>query len=315
MTAVEKRFYRSEKGYRLITRWYDSLLDKFTFPFTSEYVQTNFGETHYLAAGEIDAEPLIFVQAIAGSSPLWYHQIPFFAQYYRVYALDTPGQPGRSAPIPPPFLEDGYTEWLLDVLDALEIDRANFVGVSSGGWYVLRLAIAAPHRVKKLVMISPTGLVRARFPINILLKNVISKNKSEAQLEDELATRSFLPASGTDEFDRELARAMALSTRHYALEKTLGIYDEERSRYKLRDSFRLIRRLFFRESKKMLKKLSTPGLVVLGEHEMLYDAEKAAKKITRIQGLRTEIIPKTGHSAMYDQPELVNETILSFLQS
>jgi pimeloyl-ACP methyl ester carboxylesterase len=308
-------FYKSERGYKAITNWYDSLIDQFAFDFVSQYVNTRYGKTHMLVAGPEDSVPFILVSAIAGSAPLWYHQIPFFAQYYRVYALDTNGQPGRSDPNPPVFLEDGYSDWLLDVLDALGIESAYFAGNSSAGWYVMKLAIRAPKRVKKIIMLSPSGLARARFPIKIILTNVLSKKKDEKNLEDDLTTRSFMPTGSAQEFDRQLARAMALATRHYRLDKALGLYNHEKNRYKIWDSIRFIRTIFFPEPQAVLNKLQTPGLVVLGEHEILYNAQKVAQKIKlTMPTLDVEIIPETGHSAMYDRPDLVNKIILTFLQ-
>jgi pimeloyl-ACP methyl ester carboxylesterase len=269
-----------------------------------------------LVAGHEDAEPLILVSAIAGSAPLWYHQIPFFARHYRVYALDANGQPGRSDPTPPPFLEDGYTDWLLDVLDALDIQSANLAGNSSAGWYVMKLAMRAPERVKKIVMLSPSGLARVRFPIKIFVTNVLSKKKDAKTLEDDLSTRSFMPTGSAQEFDRQLARAMALATRHYRLDKALGLYDPVKERYKFRDNIRFIRTIFFSEPKKVLGKLNTPGLVILGEHELLYNANKVALKIEKtMPSLDVKIIHETGHSAMYDRPELFNETMLAFLKN
>jgi len=307
--------YKSKRGYRRIMDWYDSLVSRFTFPLDSQYVDTRFGRTHMLAAGPPGAKPLILVQAIAGSAPLWYHQIPFFADHYRVYALDTPGQPGRSAPQPPPLLEDGYTDWLLDVVDALAIDRAYFAGVSSGGWYVLRLAMRAPERTERIVMLSPTGLANARFPIEIWVTNVLSKKKDADTLEDELSTRSFLPSSASKEYDRDLARAMALATRHFRLGKSLDLYDESKGRLKIWQSVRVLRTLFFAESRRNLRRLRTPGLVILGEHDMLYSAHRLAQRVRRnMPTVEVEIIPGTGHSAMYDEPDVVNDLMLRFFQ-
>lgn len=309
-------FYKTEKGFQAMTRWYDSLLSKLEPVVESLEVQTRFGRTHLLAAGPRDGQPLVLVQAVAGSAPLWYHQLSFFAEHFRVYALDTPGQPGRSDPNPPSLFDGGYTDWLLDVLDGLQIERANLAGVSSAGGYVMNFAIRHPERVHKLVMISPTGLARARFPIGIFLRNVVSRKKDDQALEDDLTTRSFMPTgdAGDREFDRQLARAMALATRHYRLDKSLGILNENKDRPDLGKTLRLFRKLFFPEPKAVLRKLRTPGLVVLGEHEMLFKSGQAAARINRtMPSLQAEVIPDTGHSAMYDQPELVNPLILKFL--
>jgi len=309
-------YYQSEQGYHTIKRWYDNLVSHFDFPYKSTFIETRYGKTHSLSAGKPTAEPLILVQAIAGSAPLWYHQIPALAENFQVFALDTPGQPGRSDPNPPPFLENGYSNWLLDVLDSLDVQQANLAGVSSGGWYVLRFALQHPERVKKIVLLSPTGLANARFPINIFLKNVLSKKKDENTLEKELSTRSFLPDRGTEEFDRNLARAMALATRHFKLGKTLSLYKPGTDRLNLLNAFRVLRRLFFAEPIRILNQLQIPGLVILGEHEMLFNSRRVARKVNqRLPALEAIIIEGTGHSAMYDRPSEVNQKIVDFLCS
>jgi len=306
--------YRSRQGYDAIRRWYDGLLDSFEVQVASHTIDTRFGSTHMLVAGPEDGEPIVLVQALAGSAPLWYHQMPALAQQYRVYALDTPGQPGRSAPNPPPLLKGGYSNWLLDVLDALGLPSAHFAGVSSASWYIMRLAIQAPERVRKLVMVSPTGIVGARFPFKIMLTRVLNKKKDADALEDDLTTRSFMPESATEEYDRQLARAMALATRHYRLEKSLGIVNERTGRISTWASLKLVRTLFLPERRRLLKQLRTPGLIILGEHEMLYNSPALVRRVKRsLPTLDAVIIPGTGHSAMYDRPDLVNAEILSFL--
>jgi pimeloyl-ACP methyl ester carboxylesterase len=307
-------FYQSEQGYRTLTRWYDCLVEKFKFSYESSYLETRFGNTHYLAAGNKLAMPLLLVEAIAGSAPLWYHQIPALAESNYVIALDTPGQPGRSEPNPPPFVQDGYSGWLLDILDGLGIQQANFAGVSSGGWYVMRFALHHPERSGKIILLSPTGLANARFPWKIFLTNVLSKKKDQNTLEEELSTRSFLPESGTQEFDRNLARAMALATRHFRISKSLDLYDSTTNRLKILQTIRVLRRLFFAEPRKVLEDLKTPGLVILGEHEMLFNSSKVAWRVNhKIPALQAVVIEGTGHSAMYDKPEEVNHLIREFL--
>ncbi len=56
------------------------------------------------------------MQAVAGSALLWRNQLPVLSEHFRVYALDTVGQPGRSAPNPPSFFENDYMNWLLDII-------------------------------------------------------------------------------------------------------------------------------------------------------------------------------------------------------
>ena len=108
---------------------------------------------------------------------------------------------------------------------------------------------------------------------------------------------------------------MALATRHYKLDKSLGILDEETGRPNGLMAARVLSRIFLRDRRSVLKQLSTQGLVFFGEHEMLFNSRSAARKINRnMLTLDAVVIPNTGHSAMYDQPALVNPLILEFLR-
>ena len=77
----------------------------------------------------------------------------------RVYAPDTIGQAGRSADVRPSMRGSAYAEWLMDVLDGLEIERARLVGVSGGGWLALRLATLDGARIDRTALIIRSGFV------------------------------------------------------------------------------------------------------------------------------------------------------------
>jgi len=200
--------YKTPDGYRAIMDWYDNALELIDCEFESQFVPTRFGHTHMLVAGPADAEPLLLLPGVAGCAPLWHRQIPAFAEHFRVYALDVVGQPGRSDPYPPSFLNDDYSQWLCDVLDGLHIEKAHFAGTSVGGWIVMKLAIDAPERIRKLVMLSPTGISRAKLPVKIWLTKVLNKKKDANELEHDLTAKSVSSRSPGDgkTFDRQLAR-------------------------------------------------------------------------------------------------------------
>lgn len=316
------RLYKSPEGYRAILEWYESVLAQVTVPFESLYANTRFGRTHLIATGPKDAEPLFLLPGVAGCAPLWRRQFPSLGSAFRVYAVDIPGQPGRSDPNPPSFLNDDYIHWLRDVLDDLGLARAHFAGVSVGAWLSLRMGIEAPERVGKIVMLGPTGLSRARLPVRTWLSRVTKGLRSTDVLQDELTARNVStavtrsPGEAFGTFDRQLARAMALCTKHYRVDRSLGIYDEASHRLRLLDGFRVLGKFFLAEPDRYLRRLAVPGLVVFGEHEVLYDPAAVCRKAERLMpGIRTAVVPGTGHAAIYDKPEVVDPMIMEFLRA
>jgi len=309
--------YKTPEGYRAIMNWYDDALELIHCDYESQFVKTRFGHTHMIVAGDEDAEPLILIPGVAGCAPLWHRQIPALAEHFRVYALDVVGQPGRSDPYPPSFLNDDYSQWLCDVLDGLHLEKAHFAGTSVGGWIVMKMGIQAPERVNKIVMLSPTGVSRARLPVKIWLTKVLNKKKDANELESDLTAKSVSSRSPGDgkTFDRQLARLMALCTRHYRVDRSVGVYNEETQKVDLGKGLRVLRKFFLSEPKRELKKMKMPSLLVFGEQETLYNPVpivKRAKKI--IPHLETIIVKGAGHAAIYDRPEDANRIIIDFLR-
>lgn len=313
------KLYKSVDGYRAIMEWYESLVEKIEVPFEALYVNTRFGRTHMLAAGSKDAPALFLISGVAGCAPLWRKQLESLSANFRVYALDIPGQPGRSDPNPPSFLNDDYCNWLLDVLDDLGVERAHVAGISAGAWIAMRFGSLHPSRVRKVVMLGPTGISSARLPVKIWLGRVAQKWKNADVLQDDLTAKSVSsksPGGTFGTFDRQLARAMALCTRHYRVDRSLGIYNEATGKVNLWQGMRVLRKFFLPESEAVLRQFRAPGLLIFGEHEVLYDPHAVGRKARKLMGdIRVEVVPGAGHAAIYDRPEVVDAMVTDFLKA
>lgn len=306
--------YKSPEGYARLQTFYDTSLANIPIATDSQFVNTRFGETHMLTAGPKDAPPLLLMKGMAGSAILWHQQFADFARQHRVYALDTPGQPGRSAPYPPPFTDDSFAFWLSDVLDGLDLERADMAGVSLGGWAILRLGIIAPERLRRAVLISPLRLARARTNIRRYIGNAVRPEKKNESLEDRLSVRDFNPGDGTKvEYDRQLARAMALATKHYRLGYAMGMHPDQNRLQKFWTELQTLRLIAAPAPPAELAAFQIPALVVLGEHEMLYSSAVAAKRAEMMPNADVVVVEGAGHAAIYDHPEVINPIILEFL--
>jgi len=295
------------------------VLETVDIPLSSKYIETSFGRTHMLVCGPEDAEPLILIPGTAGCAPLWRMQFKAFAESYRVYALDVIGQPGRSEANRLSLLNDDSVEWLTDVLDELGIDKAHFAGNSVGGWMAMRMGIERPERVNKVVMLGPTGLTRAKLPVKIFVSKVLSKKKDANALEDDLTAKTISTESpkGTfGTFDRQLARLMALCTRHYRVDKSLDVYNDRTGKIHIRKGLGVLRKFFMAERKSYLRKFDVPGLLIFGEHEMFFNPNKVAARAEKIMpGLDSVVVDDAGHGAVFDKPEEVNRLVMEFLNS
>jgi len=114
-----------------------------------------------------EGPPVLFIH---GSGPgvsawaNWRLVLPVLAATRRVIAPDMAGfgfterVPGTS------YAMDAWVQQAMDLLDALDIERADVVGNSFGGALALALAIRAPHRVRRLVLMGSVGVPFAITP-------------------------------------------------------------------------------------------------------------------------------------------------------
>lgn len=91
------------------------------------------------------APVLIFSNSLGTTLEMWEDQIAAFSGSYRVIAYDTRGH-GGSPVTPGPYSFDQLGDDVLAIMDALNIERAAFCGVSMGGHTALWLGRYAPER-------------------------------------------------------------------------------------------------------------------------------------------------------------------------
>ncbi len=136
---------------------------------------TNPEIAHRIRTGDFDSNvhdqgphkgvPLLMVH---GSGPgvsawaNWRLTMPELARERRVVAPDMVGFGYTDRPAGFVYTMDRWVQQAIDVLDALDIERADVVGNSFGGALSLALAIRAPQRVRRLVLMGSVGVP---FPI------------------------------------------------------------------------------------------------------------------------------------------------------
>jgi pimeloyl-ACP methyl ester carboxylesterase len=152
--------FRSTQGKAKILDYYNNILSQ--FPIEKKYIDTIFGKTFLLEAGDKKNPPVILLHGSCTNSASWLGDMPILARSYHVLAVDIPGEPGNSQDIRLDFNGNDYPNWLCEVLDALAIESAVIIGNSMGGWLGLHFAATYYNRTKALVLIAPSGIVSPR---------------------------------------------------------------------------------------------------------------------------------------------------------
>ena len=127
---------------------------------TAVFVDDRRWEVHVRGAGPA----LLLVHGFTGRATSWGAHATTFARGFRVVAPDLPGHGGSHVPVDPRCASvERSADDLAEILERLDAVPAHVVGYSLGARIALRLAIAHPGVVRRLVLESPSaGLATER---------------------------------------------------------------------------------------------------------------------------------------------------------
>jgi pimeloyl-ACP methyl ester carboxylesterase len=265
---VTPSHYRSAAGERAVMAAYDRAIEHWPVPCEGRMVPTRAGDTFVLCFGEPDAPPLVLLHGAATNSAMWAGDAAAYAPHFRVYAVDLPGEAGKSTPVRPPWQGPEFAGWLGDAFDGLGLDSARIAGISQGGWVALKLATAAPERVDRLVLISPAGVIadRPSFVLRALLYQRLGDWGAR-----QIARMVFAPRPAP----AEVAAGVAFMARHF------------RARVGILSRF----------TDDELRRVAMPALLVGGEGDALRDERAIARRLSELlPRLQTVLVPDAGHA-------------------
>lgn len=286
--------FRTANGQSRYFATYDSALKLWPIPYEEIYITTSYGQTHIISCGAKDASPLVLLHGGYASSTMWFPNIAHLAKRFHVLALDTIGEPGKSVPTKKNNTKSDLAAWLVGVLDELKIQQTKIVGLSRGGWLVLNLAIHAPQRLGKIVLLSPAASfimlnrffstiagpvmhITTRFVAKIALYSWVTRGF----IVNELFAEQFI--TGLQSWN------WALAANGYSGVMPSVFPDEE------------------------LQQIQNPILMLIGDQDKLNPPKVIEQAKRMIPQIETEIIPNAGHLLSMEQPKLVNTRVMNFL--
>jgi pimeloyl-ACP methyl ester carboxylesterase len=295
--STELPRFKSEAGRARYMAAYDAALADWPVAYQALDLPTRHGLTHVIASGRPDAPPLVLLPSFAGTATVWRLNVAALGRHYRTYAVDVIGQPGKSLADRRMRHRRQFAEWFTDLLDSLGVERTSIVGCSFGGFLALNQAALTPERVERVVLISPAGTFASQYWRLIYAMRI---RAPVLRLARRLTGRKRAP-SLADLGGRRLPR----DTRWGALMAVTMAESPEVS---------VINAPVFSGAE--LRAIRAPTLLLIGEHERLYEPHAALKlALGRMPGLEGAIVPNADHIAAMAQPDDVNERIIRFLQA
>jgi pimeloyl-ACP methyl ester carboxylesterase len=286
--------FSSPAGKELTLQAYQDVLDRWTAPYEEIDVPTSFGETHVIASGPRDAPSILLLHAMFASATVWYRNAGALSEHYRIYAVDTLGEPGKSRPIKSIKSLEEYLKWFIELTDGLGVDEIYLVGNSVGAFLSTYFTMKFPDRIQKLVLIGPAATFHQIIPfyLNSFVPKMLYIFLPRFPGTKRLVLR------GIDWIHNDLAEDPAWGP----LFRLLMLHGTPTNQ--------VFPRVYSNEE---IAEIKIPTLLLIGDRERIYRPEKViqiAKQ--RISHLETEIIPHAHHITALAQPEIVNARILKF---
>jgi pimeloyl-ACP methyl ester carboxylesterase len=117
-------------------------------------VKTRHGRMAIQEAGE--GPPVVMLHGLGGTKVSFLPTQAALAQSHRTIAVDLPGFGDSDKPIPGAYDARFFARWVVGLLDALEIERAQVIGHSMGGRVAIELGMAHADRVDCLALMTPS---------------------------------------------------------------------------------------------------------------------------------------------------------------
>ncbi|MEX2210610.1 MAG: alpha/beta hydrolase [Gaiellaceae bacterium] len=187
------------------------------------------------------------------------------------------------------------------VLDAREIDKCVLGGMSMGGFMAFEFARRWPERLHGLILIDTKAAPYDAEQQENVMRDYVRADV-DGPLPHDLAAIAVAQCFGATTIERNpelvahwIARWRKLPAR--------GVYNEVRSWLGKADN------------RPELANIDVPALILHGDEDSIFPVSIAGEIEAGIAHARLVLIPRAGHTANLEQPELSNEAIRDFLAS
>jgi pimeloyl-ACP methyl ester carboxylesterase len=242
---------------------------------------------------------VVMVHGVLNDHSVWYWQSRHLAhQVWNVLALDLPGH-GKSGGIPPASVEDGAAG-VIDLLNALNINKAALVGHSFGSLICLEAAAQHPDRVSHLALLGTASPMRVSAAL--LQASVDAPEQAIAMVNQfSHAMLALVPnAQAGGMWTYGASRALMRKT--LASNRSVNLFF---TGFKACDSYT--------KGENAMAKVDCPTLFVLGAHDQMTPAKAARPLIDKAMKAQTAIV-NAGHAMLSEVPDDVLSALKGLLR-
>ncbi len=260
----------------------------------------------YLDIGK--GKPVILIHGFGGSMWQWEYQYLPLAHTHRVLIPDLIGS-GISDKPEATYSPEHLVKFFLEFMNSLKIEQAILIGNSMGAGLAMAMALDYPDRVDRLILISgfPAQIedsvaspqyrrfLHHRPPLWLAtIGNRLAGRGTTERLLKEMVYQPELISPSIIERSFHNRQRGGLLTPLYSLLDHIHSWEE---RYGQR-----------------MANISHQTLLLWGDHDRVFPLGVGKQVKNILPQAEWHIIPESGHLPQWEQPEVVNPLILSFLE-
>ncbi len=241
--------------------------------------------------GPAGAPALMLSNSLGTNLHMWDAQVPEFSKHFRVIRYDRRGH-GQSDVPEGPYSMERFGRDVVAVLDALDIEKTNWCGLSMGGMVGQWLGANAPDRMEKLVLSNTHSHYPDKAPWNDRIKFV--EEKGLDQLVDANMQRWF-----TEGFRQRSPETIAHMKKMFVATNPKGYIG----------CCQAIMAMDMRPSN---PSISAPTMVIVGAQDAATPPAAGEAIRKQIKGAKLATID-AAHISNMEQPQAYTKAVLDFL--
>jgi 3-oxoadipate enol-lactonase len=257
------------------------------------FVETKDLRMHYELDGPPGAPALVLSNSLGTNLSLWDSQLSVFSRRFRVVCYDSRGH-GQTSATQGEYSVEMLGRDVIQLLDALNLQRVNFCGLSIGGMTGMWLGVNAPHRLEKLVLSNAAPKIGQLDTWNERIRAV--REGGTMAVAQQVIERWFTPefrASHPDQVAKTRSMIESTSTDGYA------------------GSCAAVRDFDFWEN---VGTIRAQTLVIAGTHDLSVPPSDAQKLAKQILGARYIELP-AAHISNVEAASGFTDAVSTFLRS